>query len=315
MDDSGLHTLDELTGLVEAALAVGYPGAPTGRVRDVPDQRAIRWYVTRGLVDRPAGSRGRVALYGRRHLLQLVAIKRRQAEGLTLAEIQAELTGATDARLAEIARIPDAVPLSRAPATARGRAAGPGQDPVPDQPSPEPGRPDPGSPPIPGPAPVPGPFRPEPAPTQPSPAPGPPLPKPARRPEPFLPGPGRPAPRPPGPGDLPPPDPAGAAPGWGTSPDAVVRGTVPATTPGPADGSRTRFWSEPVAMHYVSEPPPPAFEPERVVLHGLRLAPGITLVIEHGSGNHAADPAAVLAAARPLLDLLAAGGPVREEDS
>ena len=58
-------TLDELVRRVTAALAGGaYPGAPNGRVRDVPDRRAVRWYATIGLVDRPAGTRGRTALYG-----------------------------------------------------------------------------------------------------------------------------------------------------------------------------------------------------------------------------------------------------------
>ncbi len=103
-----MWTLDELVDRVHAALvAAGYPGAPNGRVRDLPDRRAVRWYATTGLVDRPSAMRGRVALYGPRHLLQLVAVKRRQAEGRTLAEIQAELAGATDATLAAIARVPD----------------------------------------------------------------------------------------------------------------------------------------------------------------------------------------------------------------
>ncbi len=103
-----MWTLDELVDRVRAALAeVEYPGAPNGRVRDVPDRRAVRWYATTGLVDRPTAMRGRVALYGPRHLLQLVAVKRRQAEGRSLAEIQAELAGATDTTLAAIARVPD----------------------------------------------------------------------------------------------------------------------------------------------------------------------------------------------------------------
>ena len=76
-----------------------------GRVREVPDARAIRWYSTIGLVARPATMRGRTALYGQRHLLQLVAVKRRQAEGRRLAEIQAELAGATDEQLGAIARL------------------------------------------------------------------------------------------------------------------------------------------------------------------------------------------------------------------
>lgn len=102
-------TLDELVARVSAALgAADYPGAPNGRVREVPDRRAIRWYTTIGLLDRPARMRGRTALYGPRHLAQLVAIKRRQAQGMSLAEIQAELVGADDSALLEIAGFEDA---------------------------------------------------------------------------------------------------------------------------------------------------------------------------------------------------------------
>jgi DNA-binding transcriptional MerR regulator len=100
-------TLDELLERVSAALTAEYSGAPNGRVRDVPDRRAVRWYATTGLVDRPSAMRGRTALYERRHLLQLVAVKRLQSEGKALAEIQAELAGATDATLAAIAKVPD----------------------------------------------------------------------------------------------------------------------------------------------------------------------------------------------------------------
>jgi len=73
---------------------------PAG-VRDLPDRRAVRWYTTTGLVDRPA-MQGRTALYSPRHLLQVVAVKRRQAEGRSLAEVQSELTGATDDTLREV---------------------------------------------------------------------------------------------------------------------------------------------------------------------------------------------------------------------
>jgi hypothetical protein len=108
MAADGLWTLDELVQRVADVLAgAAYPGAPNGRVRDVPDRRAVRWYATIGLVDRPTTVQGRTARYGTRHLLQLVAVKRRQAEGRALAEIQAELTGATDASLRRIAAVPD----------------------------------------------------------------------------------------------------------------------------------------------------------------------------------------------------------------
>jgi DNA-binding transcriptional MerR regulator len=102
-----LWTLDELSAEVAAALAVDYSGQANGRVRDVPDIRTIRYYTTLGLMDRPAQMRGRTALYGERHLLQLVAIKRLQARGLTLAEIQSRLVGQTDTELRRLAQVPD----------------------------------------------------------------------------------------------------------------------------------------------------------------------------------------------------------------
>jgi DNA-binding transcriptional MerR regulator len=96
-------TIDELTEAVATALAAGYGGAPNGRVRDVPDRRTIRYYTTLGLIDRPSEMRGRTALYGGRHLLQLVAIKKLQACGQSLAEVQRAMAGQTDRALAEIA--------------------------------------------------------------------------------------------------------------------------------------------------------------------------------------------------------------------
>jgi DNA-binding transcriptional MerR regulator len=101
-------------------------GRANGRVRDVPNERLVRWYVTVGLVDPPLSRRGRVAQYGRRHLLQLVAVKRRQAEGRSLAEIQTELAGATDETLAAVARVPAglAAPEPHAPEPAAPEPAG-----------------------------------------------------------------------------------------------------------------------------------------------------------------------------------------------
>jgi hypothetical protein len=116
-------TLDELGAQVALALAVDYSGAANGRVRDVPDRRTIRYYTTLGLLDRPAATRGRTALYGRRHLLQLVAIKRLQAGGLSLAGVQERLLGLTDAALEKIARLPPAAGGAPAPAE-RARGGG-----------------------------------------------------------------------------------------------------------------------------------------------------------------------------------------------
>lgn len=118
-------TLDELVRRVAAALAdPAYPGAPNGRVRDLPDRRVVRWYTTTGLVDRPQ-MHGRTAIYGPRHLLQIVAVKRRQAQGRSLAEIQTELAGATNETLRRVAGIPDELlkgaPRPDSPARPSGR--------------------------------------------------------------------------------------------------------------------------------------------------------------------------------------------------
>ncbi len=146
-------TILELAELAAETLAATRPAGPegvparaNGRVRDVPNERLIRWYVTVGLVDPPLSRRGRVARYGRRHLLQLVAVKRRQTEGRSLAEIQAELAGATDETLAAVARVPDIEPAPQAAPAAPSRFWV--RQPQPSQPTPaaeRPGRPESGA--------------------------------------------------------------------------------------------------------------------------------------------------------------------------
>ncbi|MEZ0071954.1 helix-turn-helix domain-containing protein [Planotetraspora sp. GP83] len=101
-----------------AAALLGSEPRVNGRVREVPNERLIRWYTTIGLVDPPLTRRGRVALYGRRHLLQLLAIKRRQADGLSIAAIQTELAGATDSMLQRAAGLSAMAPDAAVPADA-----------------------------------------------------------------------------------------------------------------------------------------------------------------------------------------------------
>lgn len=122
MNADPLWTLDELGAQVALALADDYAGAASGRVRDVPDTRTIRYYTTLGLIDRPAQMRGRTALYGRRHLYQLVAIKRLQAQGLSLLDIQQQLLGRTDRDLARLAKLANDKDGSPVPIKPEGRA-------------------------------------------------------------------------------------------------------------------------------------------------------------------------------------------------
>lgn len=103
---SSSWTIAELGERVERALAhSGYQAPENGQVRAVPDLRTIRYYTTLGLLDRPVEMRGRTALYGWRHLYQLVAVKRLQADGMSLGEIQTKLAGLDDRALARLAKV------------------------------------------------------------------------------------------------------------------------------------------------------------------------------------------------------------------
>lgn len=101
-----LLTLAELVATVPTLLADGYQGVRSGRIRDLPDERTIRWYQSVGILDRPSGFRGRAALYGRRHLVQIAVIKRLQAAGFSLESIQGGLAGKTDGELARTLDLP-----------------------------------------------------------------------------------------------------------------------------------------------------------------------------------------------------------------
>jgi len=98
-------TLSELVAEV-AARTAALPAPRNGQVRAVPDERTIRYYATLGLLDRPSATRGRIALYGRRHAAQLVTIKRLQSMGRALSEIQALWPSLDDCELERMSGMP-----------------------------------------------------------------------------------------------------------------------------------------------------------------------------------------------------------------
>ncbi len=117
MPAESLLTIDQLAAKVAEALSGEALPGQNGRVREVPDVRTLRYYTTIGLLDRPAEMRGRTALYGRRHLLQLVAVKRLQAKGLSLTEVQARLINASTRELSRLAQLPKDYEIASAPLT------------------------------------------------------------------------------------------------------------------------------------------------------------------------------------------------------
>jgi DNA-binding transcriptional MerR regulator len=123
-------TMDDLIDRVRDALPrLVAGGQPRYKVTDVPDARTVRYYISLGLVDQPHGRRGTFALYGKRHLLQVLAVKKLQAEYLPIRKIEALLAGRDDAALeallggavalAEILRAAPAAPAASGAAWVR----------------------------------------------------------------------------------------------------------------------------------------------------------------------------------------------------
>ncbi len=75
------------------------------KVTDLPSERTVRYYISRGIMDRPLGKRGTTSLFGYRHLLQLLAIKYLQSQYLPLEKIRIVLAGRSNRELEEI--LPD----------------------------------------------------------------------------------------------------------------------------------------------------------------------------------------------------------------
>jgi len=71
------------------------------KVTDLPSERTVRYYVSRGLVDKPLGKRGTTSLFGYRHLLQLLVIKYLQYQYLPLEKIRIVLADRTNRELEE----------------------------------------------------------------------------------------------------------------------------------------------------------------------------------------------------------------------
>jgi DNA-binding transcriptional MerR regulator len=119
-------TLPELVReVVERIEALPVP--PNGQVRAVPDARTVRYYATIGLLDRPVAMRGRTALYSEKHLAQVVAIKRLQHAGKSLAEIRELWSGLDAATLSRMSGVtlPAEPPRNARPAFWKGADAKP----------------------------------------------------------------------------------------------------------------------------------------------------------------------------------------------
>src|SRR6266404_2358669 len=98
-------TIEELARRVAEALASTGTTQTKRQVSEAPTVRTIRYYADLGLLDPPAARHGLWAMYDERHLVQLLAIKRLQADGWSLDEIRARLASTSPRELRQLGRV------------------------------------------------------------------------------------------------------------------------------------------------------------------------------------------------------------------
>lgn len=92
-----------VAGLAEAAARIlaesGAARQGRGTVTELPDERTVRYYLTEGLIPPAEEKQGTASVFGFRHLLQLLVVKKLQAEGLPIRAIRELVTGKTERQL------------------------------------------------------------------------------------------------------------------------------------------------------------------------------------------------------------------------
>ena len=93
-------TIDQLLAAgIQMLVQLGIEQDPQSRVSAWPDLRSFRMYRTQKLIDDPNTKVGVAGVYGRKHVLQLVAIKAMQAQRLPLREIRTRLADMDESAL------------------------------------------------------------------------------------------------------------------------------------------------------------------------------------------------------------------------
>jgi DNA-binding transcriptional MerR regulator len=92
-------TLQKLVEILKEQLPHVAPLQTKYRVSDIPTERTVRYYTTNFLVDKPLARDGVNALYGYRHLLQILAIKYLQSQYLPLVKVRSLIKNADNREL------------------------------------------------------------------------------------------------------------------------------------------------------------------------------------------------------------------------
>jgi DNA-binding transcriptional MerR regulator len=70
-----------------------------GTVTELPDERTVRYYLSEGLVPPSEEKQGTASVFGYRHLLGLLVVKKLQAEHIPIRKIRELVTGKTERQL------------------------------------------------------------------------------------------------------------------------------------------------------------------------------------------------------------------------
>src|SRR5215204_3706888 len=70
-----------------------------GTVTSVPDERTIRYYMAEGLIQTPEEKQGTASVFGYLNLLQLLTVKKLQAEHLPIRKIRELVAGKSEQEL------------------------------------------------------------------------------------------------------------------------------------------------------------------------------------------------------------------------
>lgn len=105
-------TLPRLIVILRELLPQVAPAQSRYRVTEIPTERTIRFYTANKLVDKPLAREGAHALYGYRHLLQVLAVKYLQSQYLPLVKIRSLVENISNRDLELL--IPDIAPVTAA---------------------------------------------------------------------------------------------------------------------------------------------------------------------------------------------------------
>ncbi|MBW1701305.1 MAG: MerR family transcriptional regulator [Deltaproteobacteria bacterium] len=99
-------SIDELVEHAAQMIQLFVPKQERYKVTDYPDVRTVRFYTTRGLMDKPHRYSGQQAVYRVKHLIQLIVIKYLQSQYLSIKKVAEMINGLSQEELLIIIDLP-----------------------------------------------------------------------------------------------------------------------------------------------------------------------------------------------------------------